>query len=120
MASDKQLKVKVLYFDEETCTRCINTISILEETLTLFKKTYPSIIVEYIKIKVTEKDIEISPTILINGLDLEVLVKSQNESKKVSECKDCSCIARKNVCCRDYSKGVIDQEVITKVLVSQI
>ncbi len=117
---EKQIEIKVMYFDEETCTRCMSTISILEEAINTFKESYPNASINYVKTKVGEKQIEISPTILINNIDLETLIINNAAVKKVSKCEDCSCIAQKSVCCRDYKEGVIDKEAINKVLISQI
>lgn len=116
----KQIDIKVLFFDEKECFRCKSTISILEEAINAFQLLHPLVKINYKKSKVPEEKITISPTILINNIDLESLILKQDFVKKVSECKDCSCIVNKKVCCRDYQEGLIDTEAIKIVLQSQI
>lgn len=116
----KQINIEVLYFDEKECSRCKSTIAILEESIKAFQLLYPNVKINYIKSKVSEEQITISPTILVNNMDLESLILRQEVVKKVSECKDCSCITKKDVCCRDYKHGMINTEAIKQVLMSQV
>jgi len=67
------LKITFLYYDKTTCKRCISTDRSVKLTLKELKKAIKSakVKIELKERKLPESKIHLSPTILINGKDIE-------------------------------------------------
>ncbi len=97
----KQIVIDFLYLDLSVCTRCQGTERILEEAISDVSKVFETAGFNVIinKINVTSKEQAIqykfvsSPTIRINGRDIDVNLKE-------SLCESCGDLCNENVDCR--------------------
>lgn len=116
------LKIEFLYYDKATCKRCVSTDKSIKLTLEELKKAIKS---TKLKINLKEKKLpksktHLSPSILINGKDIEKLV-SKNSKLKSNVCSDCCKLIGHTVNCRifDYrgkNYNYIPKEMIIEAI----
>jgi len=99
----RQINIDFLFYDDQSCSRCKNTKDSLISALKKFKKKHKEVNAKIRRQKLSLGKIEKSPTILINGVDLESYLVSQPQPHS-SHCNDCSCITRESVNCRTYNE----------------
>ncbi len=109
----KTINIQYLYFDDKVCGRCKDTEAELEQAIGEFGNANQNVRINLEKKRLSRGEIEKSPTILVDGKDLETLL-SPNLEKQASHCKDCSCLTGENVSCRSY--GSSDQLTKNQIL----
>lgn len=100
----KHAMIQYRYFDDSVCNRCIDTERELRSAIEAFTSRCRNVRVELLKQKLSHDKIEKSPTILVDGVDIETIL-TRSSTPKTSACGECSCIAKKEVSCRSYSSG---------------
>lgn len=93
---NKKLKIDFLYLDLSTCERCLTTDKVLDEALDELRKELKNVkelTVNKIKIMSDEEakkyNFVRSPTIKINGIDIEEILKGKLNITD-NYCPDCS------------------------------
>jgi hypothetical protein len=116
------LKIDFLYYDKTLCKRCIITDKSLELTFKELRDVIRNSKMKVIlkKRKLPESKIHLSPTILINGRDIEKLL-NKNSKFKSNICSSCCQLVGHPVSCRTFSyKGknynYIPKEMILEAL----
>jgi len=107
MKHAKQLTIDFLYLDLSVCDRCQAADKVLDEALSGMRGLLPSrVTVNKFQVSKDEVDESFrSPTIRINGRDIEeILNKEFNimEDQKDNECKPCSDVCEEDTLCRVY------------------
>jgi hypothetical protein len=102
------LKIEFLYYNKTTCERCAST----EKSLKELKKTG----IKFTEKRLTKEKIHISPTILINGKDIEKILNKRTR-KKANLCKDCCQLAGKKVNCRTFTYKGKSYDYIPKQMI---
>ena len=97
------ISIKFLFFDDKVCSRCQRVEVSLFEAVKEFKTKHPDFNIKIKKQKLTQKEIEKSPTILLNGEDIESYLFPAYQPA-ASHCQDCSCLIGKTVSCRTYGR----------------
>lgn len=105
----KKVTIKFLFFNEKVCGRCKTTDDFLNEAIKEFKQKYSDVKIIVKKERFRKEDIKKSPTILLDGTDLEFYL-SPNFVPKSDNCQDCSCFVNQPVSCRTYG----DNENLSK------
>lgn len=100
----KTINVKYLYFDNKVCGRCKDTETELKEAISELQTTNKNILIDLEKKRLPKGKIEKSPTILVDGKDLENLL-SPTSQQQANHCDDCSCLTGEDVSCRSYGKS---------------
>lgn len=114
----RQVVIDFLYLDHNTCDRCCDTEKTLSDALSSVKDVLNSAGIEakinkYLidtKEKAVKHKLLSSPTIRINGRDIDVDVKE-------SECQSCGDVCGDNVDCRIWSYQGIDYTSPPKALI---
>jgi len=120
------LKIEFLYYDKTTCERCASTDKAVKLTLKELKKVIKStnVKIDLKEKKLPESKIHLSPTILINGKDIEKIL-NKNSKSKTNLCSDCCQLIGNSVNCRtfmykgenyDYMPKEMIREAINTVL----
>lgn len=118
-ASGKRLVIEYLYFDLNTCDRCIGTDLVLERTLSVLRPALElaGYDISYRKIEMTTADIAqkyrflSSPTIRLNGNDIFGEIKENS-------CGCCGEIAGTDVDCRVFEWSGMQYEVPTETVMA--
>ncbi len=104
MSNNPSIKIDFLYLDLSVCTRCQDTGDSIEESLNsvseILKQTGVEVVLNPVHIQTPEQAVEYqfvsSPTIRINGQDIQMEVKE-------SHCDTCSSLTTgASVDCRDW------------------
>jgi len=116
------LKIEFLYYDKTTCKRCTSTDKAVKLTLKELKKAVKStnVKIDLKEKKLPESKIHLSPSILINGKDIEKIL-NKNSKSKTNLCSDCCQLIGNSVNCRTFRyKGknydYIPKEMITEAI----
>jgi hypothetical protein len=116
------LKIEFLFFDKIACKRCSSTDKSIKLTLNELKKAIKNtkLKIDFKEKKLPESKIRLSPTILINGKDIEKILNKDSKSK-ANLCSDCCQLTGNSVNCRTFSyKGknydYIPKEMITEAI----
>ena len=99
------IDIEFLYYDKTTCKRCISTNKSIKSTLKELKKSikYANAKINLKEKKLPESKIYLSPSILINGKDVEKLL-NKNSKLKSNACSDCCHLTNKPVVnCRTFN-----------------
>lgn len=100
----KTVNIKYLYFDDKVCGRCRDTETTLTEAINELRENNNDIQIHLEKKRLLKGEIEKSPTILVDGKDLEFLLSPVSQ-QQASHCDDCSCLTGEDVSCRSYGKS---------------
>jgi len=121
----KKLIIDFLYLDLSSCERCQDTDRILDEVLS---ELGPNLrVVDYLrinKIKMTNKEDEKkygfkrSPTIKLNGRDVEEIVSGRSEVTD-NYCSSCSDVCGEDTDCRTYEYGEETSENVPKEMLKE-
>lgn len=116
------LKIEFLYYDKTACNRCASTNKSIRVSLKELKNAINKV---DLKVNLKEKrlpksKIYLSPSILINGKDIEGIV-NKNPKLKSNNCLDCCQLVGFPVNCRTFTyKGknydYIPQEMIMEAI----
>ena len=116
------LKIEFLYYDKTTCRRCISTDKSVKLTLRELKKVIKNakVKIDFKERKLPKSKTHLSPSILINGKDVEKLV-SKNSRLKSNVCSDCCQLTGCPVNCRTFiykgrSYNYIPKEMIMEAV----
>lgn len=101
----KRINIKFLFFDDKTCSRCKTIEDFLNSAIAKFKQSHRNVEINLEKQKLAEILIEKSPTILLDGKDLETYLLPTEKEIQSSPCQDCSCLVGKPVSCRTYGNN---------------
>ena len=114
------LKIEFLYYDKATCKRCISTDKSIKLTLRELKKVIEKTNVKvYLKEKKLPKSkIHLSPSILINGKDIEKIV-NKNSRLKSNICSDCCKLIGCSVNCRTFNYKGKKYNYIPKKMIAE-
>jgi hypothetical protein len=98
------LRIEFLYYNKTACTRCAATNKAVKKTLRELKKAIKGTKAEidFKERKLPESKIRLSPTILINGRDVERIV-AKGSRKKSNACQSCACLTGRAVDCRTFT-----------------
>ncbi len=116
------IRIEFRYYDKAACSRCVATNKSVKLSL---KELKNAIINAKLKVDLKEKKlpkskIHLSPSILINGKDIEQLVNKKSKLKS-NECKDCCQIAGIPVNCRTFTfKGKSYDYIPKKMILEAI
>ena len=100
----KTVNIQYLYFDDKVCGRCKDTEVELKQAVAEFRNTNQNVGINLEKKRLSKGEIEKSPTILVDGKDLETMISPASE-QQTSHCEDCSCLTGEDVSCRSYGKS---------------
>lgn len=100
----KTVNIQYLYFDDKVCGRCKDTEAELKEAISEFSNTNQNVRINLEKKRLSRGEIEKSPTILVDGKDLETMLSPVSEQQS-SHCEDCSCLTGEDVSCRAYGEN---------------
>jgi hypothetical protein len=116
------LKIEFLYYDKINCKRCSSTDKSVKLTLRELKKAIKDtkLKINFKEKELSESKIHLSPTVLINGKDIEKLL-NKNSKLKSNVCMDCCQLSGHSVNCRTFNyKGKlydhIPKEMITEAI----
>jgi hypothetical protein len=98
------LKIEFLYYDKNVCKRCASTDKSVKLTLKELKKAMKNtkVKIDFEEKRLPESKIRLSPTILINGKDIEKLLNKNSRSKS-NVCSDCCQLIGHSVNCRTFT-----------------
>ena len=116
------IKIEFLYYNKTTCNRCISTDRSVKLSLRELKRAIKNSKVEIVlrERKLPKTKIHLSPSILINGENIENLV-NKNSRLKSNFCSDCCKLAGQPVNCRTFifkgrSYDYIPKEMIMEAI----
>jgi len=114
------LKIEFLYYDKITCRRCISTDRSVELTLKELRKIIKNakVKIDFKERKLPKSKIHFSPSILINGRDVEKLV-NKNSKLKSNACSDCCQSTGHPVNCRTFSYRGRSYDYIPKGMIME-
>jgi len=97
------LRIEFLYYDKTACKRCVSTANSVKLTLGELKKAIKGtkVKIDLKEKKLPKSKIHLSPTILINGNDIEKIVNKNSELKS-NTCLDCCQLIGHSVNCRTF------------------
>ena len=118
-ASTKKIDIEYLYLDLKTCDRCIGTVDVLDEVITILLPALEmaGYKVEYRKIEIETEEMArqhhflSSPTIQVNGRDIFQTIVETN-------CACCGEICGTDVDCRVFEHDGQKYEVPTKEMIA--
>jgi len=97
------LKIEFLYYNKTVCKRCASTDKSVKQTLKELKAAMKNTkqAIELKETKLPESKLNLSPSILINGKDIEIILNKRK--KPVSNhCKSCCKMVGHQVRCRTF------------------
>ncbi len=98
------LKIEFLYYDKTACKRCASTDKAVKLTLKELKKAIKDSKLElnFKERKLPLSKVRLSPSILINGKDVEKLLNKKSKPKS-NTCSDCCELSGHPVNCRTFN-----------------
>jgi len=114
------LKIEFLYYDKATCKRCISTDRSVRLTLKELRKVIESskVKISFKENKLSKSKIHLSPTILINGKDIEKIVNKHSKLKS-NVCSDCCQLIGRSVNCRTFNYGGKNYNYIPREMIME-
>jgi len=116
------LNIEFLYYDKTACKRCISTDRSVKLTMKELKKAIRNtkVKINFKEGKLPETKIHLSPSILINGRDIEKILNERSKLESNS-CSDCCNLIGHPVNCRTFNyKGkkynYIPKQMIMKAI----
>ena len=116
------LRIEFLYYDKTTCKRCASTNKSVKWSLKELKNAIKKseLKIDFKEKKLPKSKIYLSPSILINGKDIEKLLNKKSKLKS-NACSDCCRLTGQPVNCRTYnykgrSYNYIPKEMIKEAL----
>ena len=109
----RKINITFLYFDDKVCSRCATSEDSLNQVINQFGKTHRDFEIVVKKQELPREKIKESPTILLDGIDLESYFSSTSKLKS-DHCDDCSCLLGSSVSCRTYGndKAVSSSQIL--------
>lgn len=114
------LRIDFLYYDKTTCERCASTDKAVKRTLGELKKAMKNATVEidFKEKRLPESKTHLSPTILINGEDVEKIL-NKNSRLKSNRCSNCCQLAGHSVSCRTFTYRGKNYDYIPKEMIME-
>lgn len=114
------LKIEFLYYDKNNCKRCFSTAKSVRLTLKELKKVIKDteMSIDLKEKKLPESKIHLSPSILINGKDIEKLL-NKNSKLKSNVCSDCCKLSGHSVNCRTFNYRGKNYNYIPKEMIRE-
>lgn len=124
MKASPKLVIDFLYLDLSSCARCKTTDQILDEALIGLRGKLPSnVTVNKIQVSKDEVDASFrSPTIRINGKDIEEILHKEFNIKrhqKDNYCGQCSDICGEETQCRVYEYKGKNHDALPKLMIQE-
>lgn len=116
------MKIEFQYYNKTTCNRCASTNKSVKLSLKELKNAIKnaSLKIDFKEKKLPISKIHLSPSILINGKDIEKWV-NKNSKLKANHCSDCCQLAGHPVNCRTFTyKGKSYDFIPKKMIVEAI
>jgi len=116
------IKIEFLYYNKTKCKRCASTDKSIKLTLGELKKAIKITKSEVIlkEKKLPKSKIHLSPTILINGKDIEKILNIKSKLKS-NTCLSCCQLIGHTVTCRTFNyKGVKYNFIPRKMIINAI
>lgn len=112
------LNIEFLYYDKTTCKRCASTDRSVKLTLRELKKAMKNtkLKINFKERKLSKSKIHLSPSILINGKDVEKIV-GKNSKLKSNVCSDCCQLTGSSVNCRTFNYKGKNYDYIPKEMI---
>ncbi len=112
------LKIEFLYYNKTTCSRCVATNKSVGLSLKELRNVINNVKLEidFKKKKLPKSKIHLSPSILINGRDIEQIV-NKNSKLKSNVCLDCCQLAGHSVNCRTFTYKRKSYDYIPKEMI---
>jgi hypothetical protein len=112
------LKIEFLYYDKTACSRCAATNNSVMQSLKELKEAIAKskIKIDFNERKLPKSKINLSPSILINGRDIELIV-NKNLILKTNECTDCCQLIGYPVNCRTFIYKTKSYDYIPKSMI---
>jgi hypothetical protein len=114
------LKIEFLYYDKNTCKRCASTDKSVKLTLKELKKAIKDtkVKINFKERKLPESKTHLSPSVLINGEDVEKLLNKNSELKS-NVCSDCCQLSGHSVNCRTFNYRGKNYNYIPKEMIME-
>ncbi|HKZ45332.1 MAG TPA: DUF2703 domain-containing protein [archaeon] len=114
------LKITFLYYDKNTCKRCISTGRSVKLTLKELKELVrgAKLKIDFKEKRLPKSKIHLSPSILIGGKDIEKLV-NKNSRLKSNACSDCCQLTGCSVNCRTFNYKGRKYDYIPKKMIME-
>lgn len=98
------INIEFLYYGKTVCRRCISTDRSVRLTLKGLKEAIKNseMKIDFKERKLPESKIHLSPSILINGRDVEKMVNKDSRLKS-NACSDCCQSTGRSVNCRTFN-----------------
>ncbi|MBF0565373.1 MAG: DUF2703 domain-containing protein [Nitrospirae bacterium] len=123
MQNTKKLIIDFLYLDLSSCERCRSTDTVIDEALLDLRGKLPNITVNKTQVGKDETDGSFrSPTIRINGKDIEEILYREfkvKEDQKDNECIPCSDVCGAATLCRVYEYRGRDYNTLPKEMIQE-
>lgn len=116
------MKIEFQYYNKTACNRCASTNKSVKLSLKELKSAIKNtkLKVDFKEKKLPKSKIHLSPSILINGKDIEKLV-NKNSKLKANYCSDCCQLAGHRVNCRTFTyKGKSYDYIPKKMIIEAI
>ena len=112
------LNIEFQYYDKNTCERCATTNKSIKLTLRELKKVMKDskLEINFKETRLPESKIHLSPSILINGKDVEKIVNKKSKLKR-NTCSDCCQLAGHTVNCRTFTYKGKSYDYIPKEMI---
>ena len=112
------LKIEFLYYDKTACKRCASTDKSVKLTMKELKEVMKEskTKIEFKEKRLPKSKIHLSPTILINGKDIEKIL-NKNSALKSNLCSDCCQLAGRFVNCRTFTYKGKKYDYISKEMI---
>lgn len=114
----EDISIEFQYYDKSICSRCKSTNDSVKLTL---KELTQAIKDNHLKVRLKEtrlpeSKIHLSPSIIINGKDIEKIV-NKNSIKNSNACVDCCSLAGHTVNCRTFTYKGKNYDYIPKEMI---
>ncbi len=110
------LIIDFLYYDKAACRRCASTNRSVRQTLQELKAADQTMKLR--ETKLPESKIHLSPSILINGKDIESMV-NRRKTPASNECADCCRMVGRPVNCRSFTYKGRKYDYIPKGMIKE-
>jgi len=112
------MKIEFQYYNKTTCKRCASTNKSVKLSLKELKEVIKNtqLKIDFKEKKLLKSKIHLSPSILINGKDIEKLI-NKNSKLKDNYCSDCCQLAGHPVNCRTFTYKGKSYDYIPKKMI---
>ncbi len=114
------LKIEFLYYNKTSRSRCCSTDKAVRQSLKELKSAISTtgLKIDFSERKLPLSTVHLSPSILINGVDMEKIV-NKDSSLKSNACTDCCRLAGHPVNCRTFAYKGKSYDYIPKAMIME-